>query len=164
MRMSDNSLKINQNTLKLFTEAAKSIKNKNSGENFLNVLNVSAPRNKFADNQYFNTSNMLNSNEIKNINVFNDNKLATINKDMTIDTVMKNNEDVSDGIINAIGKKINSIKETETRINNITSSDDIDSLDLVTSIHNLELEFKQLNMYATKIVDAVKSILYNTQV
>lgn len=163
--MSDNSiLKINQNTLRLFNEAAKSTKNKNSGENFANFLNITAPKGKFADNQYFNTNNMLNSNAIKNINVFNDNKLATINKDMTIDTVMKDNETVSDGIINAIGRKINSIKDTEKRINNITSSDDIDSLDLVTSIHNLELEFKQLNMYATKIVDAVKSILYNTQV
>jgi len=156
-------VKINPNVFKMFSDAAKKISSKNSGNSFMDVLSVPVNRTKFADQKYLNTSNILNS-PTNMINVFNGNQFAKVDKERTIDTVMKTSEDISDSISHTIGKKINSLKATEDRINKIAASDDIDSLDLVTSIHNLELEFKQFNMYAMKIVDAVKSILYNTQV
>lgn len=156
--------KINPNVFKMFNDAAKKISTKkNTGGNFMDVLNVPVNKTTLADQKYLNTSNLINGSR-KMINVFNDNQFAKVNKDMTIDTAMKTTDSVSDSITHAIGKRINAIKANEERINKIASSDDIDSLDLVTSIHNLELEFKQFNMYAMKIIDAVKSILYNTQV
>jgi len=156
-------VKINPNVFKMFSDAAKKISSKNSGDSFMDVLNVPVNRAKFADQKYFDTSSIVNDHS-KMINVFNGNQFATLDNDTTRRSIVKSSEEISDSISSTIGNKINSLKATEDRINKITASEDIDSLDLVTSIHNLELEFKQFNMYAMKIVDAVKSILYNTQI
>lgn len=69
-------------------------------------------------------------------------------------------EEISSGISN----QIHNIKSSETKINQLSEEEDVDSMEFVTNVHNLELQVKQFNLVMNKIVEVLKSLLYNTQV
>lgn len=69
-------------------------------------------------------------------------------------------EEISSGITN----QINNIKSSEVKLNQLSEVEDIDSMEFVTNVHNLELQVKQFNLVMNKIVDVLKSLLYNTQI
>lgn len=69
-------------------------------------------------------------------------------------------EEISSGISN----QINNIKSSEEKLNQLSEVEDVDSMEFVTNVHNLELQVKQFNLVMNKIVDVLKSLLYNTQI
>lgn len=70
---------------------------------------------------------------------------------------------IGEEISSGISKQIHNIKASESKINHLSEVEDIDSMDFVTNVHNLELQVKQFNLVMNKIVEVLKSLLYNTQ-
>lgn len=169
----DNCISNTKNTSNLYKVNNRNVKI-NAGNIYNNIQNMllNEPIN-YADNvkhdikhNFIGTIDTTNSIEKLHKNSVNSSSIPTINDIFLSKNVnLPNNKmQISDVISSKFSDAINNIKTSESSINNTSMSEDINSLELVTNIHNLELQIKQFNAVTNKIVEVLKSILYNTNI
>lgn len=169
----DNYISNTKNTSNLYKVNNRNVKI-NAGNIYNNIQNMllNEPIN-YVDNvkndinhNFIGTVDTTNSIEKLHKNSVNSSSIPTIDDFFLSKSVdLHNNKtQISDVISSKFSDAINNIKTSESSINNTAMSEDINSLELVTNIHNLELQIKQFNAVTNKIVEVLKSILYNTNI